>query len=264
MKLSPTSQALSLQDSMVLGEEYLRLAKAIGEMWQKQRPRLHCLVNQVVLAWVCDFAASLGARLSVSSEIKEINEIANSISGLLVNLGTPIGDYANACVISAEVASSRKIIWGLDPVMVERSEHRRILANRLINLNPSFIRCNGDEMQALKAYGSLKDYKNYLCLGGAVDRLIRYEKEVAKIDLIYPLSDKQSVMLDYVVGLGCGQGMWLLLVMMSGRTLGYEDDYLLKFGQAIYRFAAYRAALQARNPAEIKPHLVNELYQITR
>src|SRR5262249_53704546 len=100
---------------------------------RERRPRGHCVTNTRAQPFPANMLLALGAVPSMTIAAEEIASFVRCSDALLVNLGTLDAERREACDIAiGEVGTTP---WVLDPVFVDRSEHRAAFAKTLLARN---------------------------------------------------------------------------------------------------------------------------------
>lgn len=117
-------------------------------------PLVHCLTNHVASGFTANVLLALGASPAMVDVIGESGPFAGIASGVLVNLGTPSGDYPAAMREAAQAAEAAGTPWVLDPVAVGSLPVRTPLAAELVELRPRIVRGNASEIIAVAGAGA--------------------------------------------------------------------------------------------------------------
>jgi hydroxyethylthiazole kinase len=111
---------------------------------------VQCLTNIVVAAWTANVLLAVGAAPAMVDNPHESGEFAVIAGGVLVNLGTPYDDTAEAMHLAIAGAKRSGTPWVLDPVAAGALGWRTGLAQQLLNeARPTIIRGNASEILAL-------------------------------------------------------------------------------------------------------------------
>ncbi len=125
------------------------IAADIFARLRTRRPRVHCITNSVAQNFTANVLLAVGAVPSMTVAPDEIAQFVARADALLVNLGTLSEDRKMAAEIAIARAQDEGRPWVLDPVFVDRSAPRTVLAKALVAKKPWAIRLNGAEFAAL-------------------------------------------------------------------------------------------------------------------
>ena len=128
-------------------------AAALGRL-RASTPLVHCLTNHVASGFTAIVLLALGASPAMVDVVGEAGPFAGVASGVLVNLGTPSGDYPTAMREAVRAANSAATPWVLDPVAVGSLPVRTPLAVELAGLRPHIVRGNASEIIAVTGAGA--------------------------------------------------------------------------------------------------------------
>lgn len=117
---------------------------------KEKRPLIHCITNPISINQCANAVLAVGARPIMAENPNEVEEIAESASALLINLGNITDARMNAMEKALCVSRSAYIPAVLDAVGVACSKYRRLFANKLIGQGEfSVIKGNYSEITAL-------------------------------------------------------------------------------------------------------------------
>lgn len=250
-------------------------AAAVGDALaalRDQGPLVHCLTNIVVANFTANTLLAVGASPAMVDNAAEAGAFARVAGGVLVNLGTPYPDTAqamNAAVMGAESAGTP---WVLDPVAAGALEWRTALAHELIESHaPAIIRGNASEVMALAgglggrgvesidtpeaaleaATGLAQKHDTVVAVSGEVDHLTDGSR-VLRVANGHPL-------LTRVTGGGCALG-----ALMAGFAAVVDDALLAAAAAtATLTVAADGAAREAAGPGTFAVALLDHLDALT-
>jgi hydroxyethylthiazole kinase len=132
-----------------LSPEVVECAASLPERLRARGPRVHCITNTVAQAFTANMLLAAGAVPSMTLSADEIGAFVRGCDALLVNLGTLDDERRAAIEIALAVTSETRRPVVLDPVFVDRSPPRLEFARALAARNPTVLRLNGAEFQAL-------------------------------------------------------------------------------------------------------------------
>ncbi len=113
------------------------------------QPRVHCIVNEAAISVTANALLASGATPSMSNDPGEVAEFTSSSNALSINLGMLTQSKCKAIMIAVNAASSNRIPWVLDPALCDRSESRLDFCNELLEHQPSVLRGNAAEIDAI-------------------------------------------------------------------------------------------------------------------
>ncbi len=122
---------------------------------RKDPPLVQCLTNIVVANYTANVLLAAGASPAMVDNPAEAEEFATVAGGVLVNLGTPYVDTAEAMRAAVRGAARSGKPWILDAVAAGALAWRTGIAHELIGQHaPVVIRGNASEVIALAGRGS--------------------------------------------------------------------------------------------------------------
>lgn len=229
-----------------IGEVLARLKQAA--------PRVHCITNAVAQQFTANVLLALGAVPSMTIAPEEVVSFARSADALLINLGTL--DVTRRVAIPKAITSAkehgRPIV--LDPVFVNRSPVRCAYAQELLDMSPTVLRANEDELTALfpdtDPLAALQGSPVALAMTGAQD-LVSGAPGAIRLANGHPL-------LSRVTATGCAGGA------VIAAFLAVEKDSVLAVASAlsVFNIAGEIAADRARGPGSLVPELLDALYLV--
>ena len=130
-------------------EDLPQLAAALLTCLRGRAPSVHCITNSVAQNFTANTLLAVGCVPSMTVSAEEIGAFVAGSNALLVNLGTFDRERRKATERAVEAARHDNIPWVLDPVFVDRAQHRADFANILIARGPKVLRLNRAEYVAL-------------------------------------------------------------------------------------------------------------------
>ena len=139
------------------------------------RPVVQCITNHVTVNDVANVVLAMGASPIMSHHIKEVSEVQEKATALLLNLGATDDYDAMKEAMKTAVRFSHPVV--IDPVGAAVSSFRRKQAENLIEIGiPACIRGNYSEILALcrrretlngldddRTYDNIEDMKEVVC-----------------------------------------------------------------------------------------------------
>jgi hydroxyethylthiazole kinase len=129
------------------------VASALEEL-RSQVPLVQSLTNIVSANFLTNVVLASGATNAVIDNPHEAAGFAAVANAVLINLGTPTGEQADAFTLAAKGARDAGRPWVLDPVGVGGLPWRTGIAGELLAYRPTAIRGNPSEITALAGLGS--------------------------------------------------------------------------------------------------------------
>jgi hydroxyethylthiazole kinase len=242
-------------------------AEALAEV-RRSVPLVQCLTNIVVAQWTANVLLAVGAAPAMVDNPEEAGPFAAIAGGVLVNLGTPYHDTAEAMAKAVVAAAQAGTPWVLDPVAAGALAWRTELAGSLVALSaPHVIRGNASEIMALTGGAGGKGVDSVdspeAAVGGAMDLAKRHRTVVAVSGPVDHLTDGERVIrianghprMTQVTGVGCALG-----ALMAAFTAVVDDPLLAAVAAtATLTVAAEDAAAQTRGPGSFAVALLDEL-----
>lgn len=125
------------------------VAGALGAL-RDRAPLVQCLTNIVVANYTANVLLAAGASPAMVDNPAEAGPFGEIAGGVLVNLGTPYPDTAEAMTAAVGGAASAGTPWVLDPVAAGVLEWRTAIAHDLVGrYRPAIVRGNASEVIAL-------------------------------------------------------------------------------------------------------------------
>lgn len=113
-------------------------------------PLVQCLTNIVVANWTANTLLAIGAAPAMVDNRHEAGLFAGVASGVLVNLGTPYDETADAMAAAVSAAAENGTPWVLDPIAAGGLPWRTERARALLAAGrPAVIRGNASEILGL-------------------------------------------------------------------------------------------------------------------
>jgi len=117
-------------------------------------PLVQCLTNIVVANYTANVLLAVGASPAMVDNPAEAEPFARVAGGVLVNLGTPYPETAQAMMDAVTGASASETPWVLDPVAAGALAWRTQLAHEQLGVgSPAIVRGNASEVLALAGGG---------------------------------------------------------------------------------------------------------------
>ena len=247
------------------------LAGALSAL-REQTPLVQCVTNIVVANFTANVLLSAGASPAMVDNAAEAEGFARIASGVLVNLGTPYPDTAQAMAAAVRGSAAGPTPWVLDPVAAGALAWRTQLAQELVAAHPpTVIRGNASEVMALdggaggKGVESVDTAEAAAEIAGTLAR--KHGSVVAVSGPVDHVTDGERLVrignghpwLTQVTGAGCALG-----ALMAAFT-GVVEDPLVGAAAATATFtvAADRAAVTASGPGTFAVALLDELAGLT-
>lgn len=248
-------------------------APALGDALnalRAQPPLVQCLTNIVVAQWTANVLLAVGAAPAMVDNPREAAEFAPIASGVLVNLGTPYDDTADAMRLSAAAAAAGTP-WVLDPVAAGGLRWRTELALELLRSSPTIVRGNASEIMALTggaggkgvdatdspeaaleaAQEIAQTYGTIVAVSGPVDHVTDGERTV--------LIANGHPWMTQVTGVGCALGA--LMAAFAGT--GADPLTAAATATAVLTVAADEAAAASQGPGSFAVGLIDRLAALT-
>ncbi len=225
---------------------------------RKARPRIHCLTNQVAQEITANALLALGAIPSMTSDPDEVGAFVAGAQGLLVNLGTMDQERRRAISQALDVAGRARLPWVLDPVLIERSQVRAVLAGELMMRRPSAARMNGVEFEILSQSAVEPEaVRAYAHMSASVIAVSGAQDIVSDGAQIACLANGHEWM-TRVTALGCAQSA------LIAAACAVEDNAFVAAASAVVWIgvAGEIAAAHARGPGTFAGALLDALYHL--
>ncbi len=113
------------------------------------QPRVHCIVNEAAVSVTANVLLASGATPSMSHDPQEVAEFTTSSNALSINLGMLTQSKYKAIITAVNAASGNRVPWVLDPALCDRSGSRLDFCNELLEQQPSVLRGNSAEIDAI-------------------------------------------------------------------------------------------------------------------
>lgn len=113
-------------------------------------PLIHCITNPISINQCANAVLAVGARPIMAEHPKEVKEITDTASALMLNLGNITDARMTSMQISAQAAAERPIPILLDAVGIACSKMRRDYVCDMVKMTmPTVIKGNYSEINAL-------------------------------------------------------------------------------------------------------------------
>lgn len=225
------------------------------DKFRARRPHVHCITNSVAQHFTANVLLAAGATPSMTIAEEEIADFTKMADALLINLGTMDKQRTEAVGLALETASVEGKPWALDPVFVQASPLRLAFAQTLLGQNPTLVRSNAGEANAL--FNEAVSSKNAPQMAGRFGGILVL---TGKIDVISNKSGALSGQnghpaMDRVTAMGCA-----LTALMIG-FCAVEKDQMLAAATSLSLFglAGEKAAQKAEGPGTFVPHFLDAL-----
>lgn len=239
---------------------------------RSRAPLVQCLTNTVVTNFTANVLLAAGASPAMVDNPAEAEAFAEIASGVLINLGTPYTDTAEAMAAAIRGAEATHTPWVLDPVAAGVLAWRTTLARGfLAEHQPAILRGNASEVIAL---GGGKGGKGVESLATAEQALEAAAALAAQHGIVVAVSGKLDHLTDgkHLVRMANGHP-WLTRITGSGCALGalmagfaaVVNDPLIAAAAATatLNVAAETAAAQSTGPGSFAVALIDNLYSLT-
>ena len=122
----------------------------ILEETRKRNPLVHCMVNLVTANDCANLTLACGASPIMAEDLDEVEQVASSCGGLVLNLGTPSPRKVQALLLAGKTAKKLGKPVMFDPVGAGCSDFRRNAAGEILaQVRPDIIRGNASEIRTL-------------------------------------------------------------------------------------------------------------------
>lgn len=235
---------------------------------REQVPLVQCLTNIVVAGWTANVLLAVGAAPAMVDNPAEAAGFAGIARGVLINLGTPYPDTAEAMHEASAAAVLAGTPWVLDPVAAGALAWRTQIAHELLAAaTPTVIRGNASEIGAFTggAGGRGVDAVDTAesMAAAAVDLAEQRGTVVAMSGPVDHLTDGERLVrvanghpwMTQVTGVGCALG-----ALMAAFAAAVEDPLVAAVAAtATLTVAAEDAARATRGPGSFAVALLDEL-----
>ena len=117
---------------------------------RKQNPLVYCITNTVAANFTANGLLAIGASPLMSDEVAEAQQLIESASALLINIGTVHEATAKAMLVAGKAANEKGVPVILDPVGVGASSYRQQVVEQILEqVDVQCIRCNVGELAAI-------------------------------------------------------------------------------------------------------------------
>jgi hydroxyethylthiazole kinase len=231
-------------------------------------PLVQCLTNIVVAEWTANVLLAVGAAPAMVANLPASWGLSTIAGGVLVNLGTPYDDTAQAMQLAVAGAKLTQTPWVLDPVAAGALAWRTQLAHQLLQeARPTIIRGNASEILALAggtggrgvesvdspeaavdvARALAKQQQSVIAISGPTDHITDGERLV-RLSNGHPW-------LTRITGGGCALGA----LMAAFAAVVPDPVVAAAAATATLTVASESAAQQARGPGSFAVALLDEL-----
>ncbi len=232
----------------------------VNEAWRLlvelrgRTPRVHCITNDAAQAFTADILLAAGAIPSLSLAENEIEAFVGSSDALLINLGTL--DERRLAAVERCVPMMREAgkPWVLDPVFVERSKPRLMLATTLLTQEPTAIRGNRAECAALADAAPVfsaflsEHASSVVAMTGEIDVVFGGAQPVS-------ISNGHSYMAQ-ATAIGCALSALVAAFLVTGA----EAPVAVASAVLVWGVAGEIAGAKAGGPGTFRPLLIDALH----
>lgn len=233
--------------------EDLESIKSFVEVLQN-KPRVHCIVNDVAMAMTANVLLAVGAQPSMTHDPFEINAFTESANALSINLGMLNNDKRRAIRIAAKCANKKNIPWVLDATLIERSHLRLEFCEELLEFHPTVIR--GNHAEILSLCQQLDKTKTELCQ--AHNAILVTTGEVDWVDSMRKSCELKKLghkWMSQVSGLGC-----TLSALIAASLTAYDDPFSATLKTVfLYGITGERAAKESQGPGSFFNNFLDRL-----
>ena len=239
---------------------------------REQAPLVQCLTNIVVANFTANALLATGASPAMVDNPAEAGPFAQIAGAVLVNLGTPYPDTAQAMTGAVRGAEAGGTPWVLDPVAAGALAWRTTLAHELVAQHtPTIVRGNASEVIALTGGRGGKGVESVdsadQAIEVATELAVRHGCVVAVSGEVDHVTDGHRLvrlanghpMLTQVTGAGCALG-----ALMAAFAAVEEDPLVAACAAtATLTVAADRAAEVSSGPGSFAVALLDHLAGLT-
>lgn len=242
------------------------------ERVREKNPLIHHITNQVVMNFTANGLLAYGGSPIMAKEVKEVANMAEISSGILINIGTLTEDELEAMMVTGQAANKHNIPILLDPVGVAATPFRTEAVKALLaKINFTAIKGNAGEIAHLaevpwetKGVESVDgDEKQLIDIAKIVARkykttvIITGETDIITNGEELRLNKTGHEMLTKITGAGC------LLGSIAIATIAVAKNTVEGAYEAVqfYGLAAERAINQpsTNGPGTFIPNFIDEL-----
>ncbi|MEP0522362.1 MAG: hydroxyethylthiazole kinase [Hyphomicrobiales bacterium] len=211
-------------------------------------PRVHCVTNSVAQVLTANALLALGAEPSMTIAPEEMGAFVEGADAALINLGTLDQNRRASAIIAAETATGLGKPFVLDPVFAHRSPTRKKLAETIVQLCPTAIRGNAEELRELS-------FKRDLII----------EVETGSDDLVRAHGRHITVhnghaYMAQATAMGCALGA----VMAASFAVEEQPEVATVGALLIFGVAGEIAAKEALGPGSFVPVFIDKLASLRR
>jgi hydroxyethylthiazole kinase len=232
-----------------------QIAADIAARIRANRPAVHCITNTVAQNFTANMVLAIGATPSMTLSVDEIASFVVSSDALLVNLGTFDPERRATIDIAVSTAAEGHKPWVLDPVFIERSPLRAVLAHDWAGRKPAVIRLNRAEFRVLSGKDASPEtlaayadkYATVIALSGATDLVVDAKRRI--------MIGNGHPMMAQVTAMGCA------ISAITAACLAVESDPVTASAAALLMagVAGEIAAEQAHGPGSFAVVILDAL-----
>lgn len=236
-------------------------------------PLVHCITNYVAMNSTANLLLATGASPAMLHAQEEVAEFTAISGALSINIGTLSSPWADAMAVAARTAHENHIPWVLDPVAVGATTFRLRVCETLLTYQPSVIRGNASEIQALNGLASQgrgvdATASTQEATTAAIALAQQHRCVVAvtgESDFITDGTDHYRLkgghaLMPRVTTLGCGLSALVASFVAASREQPLEASLA---ALACFSIAGSRAGEQAQGPGSFQVALLDALYQLS-
>ena len=265
------------REIIIAAEDYQQEFEKIITFIREQKPLIHQLTNIVTVNDCAAVTLNWGALPVMAHASEEVEDMLETASTLLLNLGTLSPNRIETMLKAAELANKLKIPVVLDPVGVGASELRNEAAERIISkIDLALIKGNKAEITFLAGKTAkikgVESLGNYAGIEITADRLARKLKTIIVVtsdtditadgESIYKIDGGDELMGE-IVGSGCMLGSTLAVFAAAAEELKIDLIDALNTAVSYYSYAGELAAKEESTPIKFKKQFMDNIYLLS-
>ena len=244
----------------------------LAEAIRQSAPLVHNITNLVMQNDTADAVAAVGGTQITLHTVEEARGAAAICAALAINPGTLDEAWLQCARQALDVAGEHDKPWVLDPVAVGLTPYRTQAMRELLTRRPAVLKANASEILALAeiaAGGRGADSVHEVDEAGDAAR--RLAKQFGCVVVV---TGEQDLITDgeHVVriangaplmGRMIGSGCMLTSVIACYLAVSNDPFEAAQAAVAHFTIAGQLAAQHAAGPGTLKPHLIDELYNMS-
>ena len=263
-------------------EFYNKFQKLLKNI-KKEKPLIHHITNNVTINDCANITLNWGGLPVMASGPEEVEEMVESASALVLNIGTLNNNQLKAMLKAGKIANKLNIPIVLDPVGTGATSYRTESVKSILDkLNISIIKGNKGEIVTLAGEsGSIKGVEsigNYSNIFRPAEKLAEANESIVVVsgeeDIVVTnrktsIIKKGDPLMGELVGTGCmlssTLGVFISTIYnINMLDLNISELDIVQTAVNSYGIIGERAAVKSESPARFKIEFMDTIYSLRK